>query len=47
MEKLVLETNGSSQAQGGGAGIVLRTPDGPTLAQAIKFAFIVSNNKAE
>ena len=47
MEKLVLEMNGSSRAQGGGAGIVLRTLDGLTLAQAIKFAFIVSNNEAE
>ena len=46
-KKWVLETHKSSQAQGGGAGIILKSFDGPTIAQAIKLAFIVSNNEAE
>ena len=37
----------SSQAQGGGFGVVLRAPDGPTITQVIRLAFTLSNNKAE
>ena len=43
----MLETNGSSQAQGEGARIVLRTLDGPIVVQAIKLAFTISNNEAK
>ena len=43
----VLETNGSSRAQDGGVGIVLWTLDGPTITQAIKLNFVVSNYEAE
>ena len=45
-KKWVLEMDGSSWDQGGGVGIVLRTPGGLTIAQAIKLAFIVFNNEA-
>ena len=27
--------------------MVLRTPEGPTIAQAVKLAFVVSNNEAK
>ena len=47
IEKWVLEMDGSSRAQGGGAGIVLRASDGRVIAQAIKLDFVVSNNEAE
>ena len=43
----MLETNGSSQAQGEGARIVLRTLDGPIVVQEIKLAFTISNNEAK
>ena len=46
-EKWVLETDGLSLAQGGGAKIILRSSDGPAIAQAIKLNFKVSNNEAE
>ena len=42
----MLETNGSSWAQGG-IGIVLRTHDELAIAQEIKLSFVVSNNGAE
>ena len=43
----MLETDGLSQAQGGGAGIVLRAFDMPTNMQAMKLDFAVSNNEVE
>ena len=43
----MLETDGSSLAQGGGAGIVLRTSNRKAIAQGIKFDFAVSNNEVE
>ena len=43
----MLETDGSSRAQGGGVGIIPRTHNGPAIAQTIKLAFIVSNNEVE
>ena len=46
-EKWVLGTNGSSQAQGGGVGIILKSSDGLAVSQAIKLAFILANNEAE
>ena len=46
-EKWVLETDGSSQAQGEGIRIILKSYDRPAISQAIKLAFIVSNNEAE
>ena len=38
--------DGSSQAQGGGAGIIIRTLDEPANVQGIKISFVVSNNKS-
>ena len=46
-EKWVLKTDGSSREHGGGVKIILRALNGSAIAQAIKFDFIVSNNKAE
>ena len=46
-ERWILETDESSQTQGGGTGMVLRTPKGSTIAQAIKPAFAVSNTEAK
>ncbi|KAL0447246.1 UNVERIFIED_CONTAM: hypothetical protein Slati_1852500 [Sesamum latifolium] len=40
-------SDGSSTAQGSGAGIVITTPQGEDLEFAIKFSFKASNNKAE
>ena len=39
--------DGSSQAQGGSAGIVLKTSDGLAIEQAIKLDFVVSSNEVE
>ena len=46
-ELWILEIGGSSRTKGGGAGMVLRSPDGLTIVQAIKLSFLVSNNEAE
>ena len=46
-EKWVLKTDWSSQAQCGGAGIILNSSEGPAIAQAIKLAFTFSNNEVE
>ena len=46
-KKWVLETDGSSRAQGGGAGIILKSSNELTIAQAIKLVFTVSNNETE
>ena len=43
----VLEIDGSSRAVGGGAGMVLQSPIGLSVAQAVKFAFVASDNEAE
>ena len=43
----ILETNGSSKAIGGGADMILQSPEGLSIAHAIKFAFVASNNEAE
>ena len=46
-KKWVLETDRASRAQGGGAGIVLRTPHELAIVQVNKFDFAFSNNEAE
>ena len=43
----MLETDGSSRAESGGVGIVMRTLDRSAITQAIKLDFAVSNNEAE
>ncbi|KAL0411872.1 UNVERIFIED_CONTAM: hypothetical protein Slati_3776900 [Sesamum latifolium] len=45
--EVVLHVDGSSTAQGSGAGIVITTPQGEDLEFAIKFDFKASNNEAE
>ncbi|KAL0407796.1 UNVERIFIED_CONTAM: hypothetical protein Sradi_1714000 [Sesamum radiatum] len=45
-QKWLLHVDGSSTAQGSGAGIVITTPQG-NLEFAIKFHFKASNNEAE
>ena len=42
-----LFTDGSSTSQSGGAGIILTSPEGFKVQQAIKFLFPVTNNEAE
>ncbi|CAL8991494.1 unnamed protein product [Prunus brigantina] len=42
-----LYVDGSSNRQGSGAGLVLRTPDHTTIEYAIRFQFRASNNEAE
>ncbi|CAL8152094.1 unnamed protein product [Prunus armeniaca] len=39
--------DGSSNRQGSGAGLVLKTPDDTTIEYAIRFQFRASNNEAE
>ncbi|KAL0458949.1 UNVERIFIED_CONTAM: hypothetical protein Slati_0522100 [Sesamum latifolium] len=46
-QKWLLHIDGSSTAQGSGAGIVITTPQGEDLEFAIKFDFKASNNEAE
>ena len=41
------ETNDSSRAVGGGSSIILQSPEGLSFAQAVKFAFVASNNEAK
>ncbi|KAL0313283.1 UNVERIFIED_CONTAM: hypothetical protein Sradi_5727600 [Sesamum radiatum] len=43
----LLHVDGSSTAQGSGAGIVVMSPQGENLEFAIKFDFKASNNEAE
>ncbi|KAL0355694.1 UNVERIFIED_CONTAM: Retrovirus-related Pol polyprotein from transposon [Sesamum radiatum] len=43
----LLHVDGSSTAQGSGAGIVLTTPQGDDMEFAVKFEFKVSNNETE
>ncbi|KAL0458768.1 UNVERIFIED_CONTAM: hypothetical protein Slati_0504000 [Sesamum latifolium] len=45
--KWLLHVDGSSTAQGSGAGIVITTPQSEDLEFAIKFSFKASNNEAE
>ncbi|KAL0448119.1 UNVERIFIED_CONTAM: hypothetical protein Slati_1939800 [Sesamum latifolium] len=44
-QKWLLHVDGSSMAQGSGAGIVITTPQGEDLEFAIKFGFKASNNE--
>ncbi|KAL0420627.1 UNVERIFIED_CONTAM: hypothetical protein Slati_3085600 [Sesamum latifolium] len=46
-QKWLLHVDGSSTAQGSGAGIVITTPQGEDLEFAMKFSFKASNNEAE
>ncbi|KAL0355480.1 UNVERIFIED_CONTAM: hypothetical protein Sradi_3994900 [Sesamum radiatum] len=46
-QKWLLHVDGSSTAQGSGAGIFITTPQGEDLEFAIKFGFKASNNEAE
>ncbi|KAL0405116.1 UNVERIFIED_CONTAM: hypothetical protein Slati_3825500 [Sesamum latifolium] len=46
-QKWLLHVDGSSTAQGSGAGIVITTPQGEDLEFTIKFSFKASNNEAE
>ncbi|KAL0411147.1 UNVERIFIED_CONTAM: hypothetical protein Slati_3704400 [Sesamum latifolium] len=46
-QKWLLHVDGSSTAQGSGAGIVITTPQGEDLEFVIKFGFKASNNEAE
>ncbi|KAL0290132.1 UNVERIFIED_CONTAM: Ribonuclease HI [Sesamum radiatum] len=46
-QKWLLHVDGSSTAQGSGAGIVITTPQGEDLEFAIKLDFKASNNEAE
>ncbi|KAL0402048.1 UNVERIFIED_CONTAM: hypothetical protein Slati_4234700 [Sesamum latifolium] len=46
-QKWLLHVDGSSTAQGSGAGIVITTPQGEDLEFAIKFGFEASNNEAK
>ncbi|KAL0411971.1 UNVERIFIED_CONTAM: hypothetical protein Slati_3786800 [Sesamum latifolium] len=46
-QKWLLHIDGSSTAQGSGAGIVITTPQGEDLEFTIKFGFKASNSEAE
>ncbi|KAL0462697.1 UNVERIFIED_CONTAM: hypothetical protein Slati_0157300 [Sesamum latifolium] len=46
-QKWLLHVDGSSTAQGSGAGIVITTPQGEDLEFVIEFGFKTSNNEAE
>nr|KYP75646.1 Retrovirus-related Pol polyprotein from transposon 17.6 [Cajanus cajan] len=43
----ILHVDGSSNAQGSGAGIILANPSGITIEQSLRFGFRASNNQAE
>ena len=43
----ILETDGSSKAVGGGAGMVLQSLEGLLVAQTVKFSFLISNNMTQ
>jgi len=42
-----IKVDGSSNQQGAGGGILITTPDGTEIEQAVKFNFPASNNEAE
>nr|KYP55427.1 Uncharacterized protein Mb2253c family [Cajanus cajan] len=42
-----MHVDGSSNAQGSGAGIILASPSGITIEQSLRFGFRASNNQAE
>nr|KYP58325.1 Gypsy retrotransposon integrase-like protein 1 [Cajanus cajan] len=42
-----MHVDGSSNAQGSGAGIILASPSGITVEQSLRFGFRASNNQAE
>ncbi|KAL0320050.1 UNVERIFIED_CONTAM: hypothetical protein Sradi_5266500 [Sesamum radiatum] len=46
-QKWLLHVDGSSTAQGSGAGIVITTPQGEDLEFAVKFGFKACNNETE
>ncbi|KAL0373706.1 UNVERIFIED_CONTAM: Ribonuclease HI [Sesamum radiatum] len=46
-QKWLLHVDGSSTAQGSGAGIIITTPQGEDIEFAMKFDFKASNNEAE
>lgn len=46
-EPWVLFTDGSSCAEGSGAGLILTSPDGTESTYALRFEFIATNNEAE
>ena len=46
-EAWVLFTDGSSYAEGSGAGLILTSPDGAESTYALRFEFIATNNEAE
>ncbi|KAK9050039.1 hypothetical protein SSX86_030992 [Deinandra increscens subsp. villosa] len=43
----ILHTDGSSNSDGSGAGLILKSPEGDELTYAIRFGFATSNNEAE
>ncbi|KAK9078128.1 hypothetical protein SSX86_002185 [Deinandra increscens subsp. villosa] len=43
----ILHTDGSSNSDGSGASLILRSPEGDELTYAIRFSFPASNNEAE
>ncbi|KAK9071736.1 hypothetical protein SSX86_008165 [Deinandra increscens subsp. villosa] len=43
----ILHTDGSSNSDGSGAGLILKSPEGDELTYAIRFNFQASNNEAE
>ena len=43
----ILETNGLSKPVRGGAGMILQSPKGLSIAQAVKFAFDAFNKEVE
>nr|KYP72966.1 Pro-Pol polyprotein [Cajanus cajan] len=46
-EPWTMHLDGSSNAQGSGAGIILASPSGITVEQSLRFSFRASNNQAE
>ena len=42
-----LHVDGSANAKGGGAGLILQSPDGRTFCHALHFRFKATNNEAE
>ncbi|XP_020216847.1 uncharacterized protein LOC109800479 [Cajanus cajan] len=46
-ESWTMHVDGSSNAQGSGAGIILASPSGITVEQSLRFGFRASNNQAE
>ena len=40
-------TDGASNKDGSGAGLVLRTPEGIEIERAVAFGFMASNNEAK